>query len=171
MIRGPWLFRSLIALVTSIAAWLRLDDLGAPSLWLDEILNVGIIRSLESPGIAAWLIGFERENGPLYYALHALAMKLPLAIETAFRLPSVLFGIAAVPAIAFAATKVSSSRAAGLFAAVILAFSPLHVFYSREGRPYALLVLASIGVLMRLTEVPSRESTITMGSSVDVVPA
>lgn len=145
--RSRLLLLGLLALITLAGGWLRFHRLGSPSLWLDEILNVGIARAPGKVSLLEWIIGFERENGPLYFALHGLALKLPLAVESAFRLPSALLGLAAIPAVAWAAFRIERSALMAIFPALLLAVSPLHVFYSREGRPYALLVLASIGVL------------------------
>ncbi len=160
MIERRWFFPVLIAGITCFAAWLRLHALGAPSLWLDEILNVGISRALSSLTVVDWLIGFERENGPLYFAFHGLALRLPLGVEAAFRLPSAILGIAAIPAIAWTASRSDRSRLTGACAALLLAVSPFHVFYSREGRPYALLVLATLGVFAGLLHQMGRWRTL-----------
>lgn len=124
--------------------------LGVPSLWLDEILNVDIARGVGDLPWYSWIIGFERENGPLYFAMQALALSAGGAIELAFRLPSALIGSATVAALAFVAFRLTGSAFAAAAAGLLLCAAPFHVFYSREARPYALLVLLSVVMLAAL---------------------
>ena len=66
-------------------------------------------------------------------------------------LPSVVAGISSVALIRFLGTCWVSWRA-GAFAGLLLAISPIHVFYSQEVRPYSLalfLILASLAALER----------------------
>ncbi|MEO6260248.1 MAG: glycosyltransferase family 39 protein [Thermoanaerobaculia bacterium] len=66
-------------------------------------------------------------------------------------LPSVAAGIASVGLLLFLGTSWVSWRA-GAFAALLLAVSPMHVFYSQEVRPYAsalFWILASLAALER----------------------
>ena len=66
-------------------------------------------------------------------------------------------GVLAVPAIYVAGRRMLSRRAA-LIATLLLAISPLHVYYSQEVRMYGLVALLSIGVLAAAWEVLERES-------------
>jgi len=64
-------------------------------------------------------------------------------------------GALSVAAVAFLAREIGATKPAAVFASVLLAVSPLAVFYSQEARPYALVVLASILshiALLRLLE-------------------
>jgi 4-amino-4-deoxy-L-arabinose transferase-like glycosyltransferase len=63
--------------------------------------------------------------------------------EIAARLPSALFGIAAVAA-AIALGRALSGAREGIVAGAMMALSGFQVYYSQEARPYALLVLASL---------------------------
>jgi mannosyltransferase len=132
--------------VTAVAGWLRFRVLGEPSLWLDEILNVEITASLHRLEWWQWLAGFERENGPLYFLLQWIAAASIGDVELAARIPSAAIGTVSIP-LFYLAVRVSSGRLPALAAALLLALSPLHVYYSREGRTYALLTLCAIGVL------------------------
>src|SRR5271165_3481594 len=60
--------------------------------------------------------------------------------EAWLRLPSALFGIAAIPLLYFVARKFIGVEPA-LAAAALLAFSPTHVYYSQEARGYTLAIL------------------------------
>ena len=119
-------------LALALGAFLRFDGLGTPSYWLDEILHQNIDAA--SRPWWQWLTGFERENGPLYYLLQLTGS------EWVGRLLPALFGIAAIALVA------SVSR----IAALLLAVSPLAVYYSREARPYALLMLLTAALIVLL---------------------
>ncbi len=140
-----WLRAAVIAGATIAGAWLRLRSLGGPSLWLDEILNVDLARGFFSRSPLDWFAGFESENGPLYYLLQALWLGLPAPLDVTFRLSASILGIASIP-LFWLALRPLGERIA-LVAATLLAVSPIHVYYSREGRPYAALVLFAIVLL------------------------
>lgn len=135
---------SILLAIALLGAWLRFSDLAGPSLWLDEILNVEIIRGLDRLPLHAWLFGFERENGPVYFALHAISLALFEPVEFGMRLPSAVAGAISLIVIFSVARRLTGSAITGLVAALLLAVSPFHVYYSREGRPYAILVLLTL---------------------------
>jgi mannosyltransferase len=144
---------ALIALflaVLAVAAFLRFDKLGAPSYWLDEILGDMLTTHHAHGPWWHWLTGLEREHGSLYYAAQ-LAARAFGPDEFAGRLPAALFGLAAIPLV-FLAARVLGGWAAGAAAAIVLAVSPLHVYYSREARPYALLMLLTAVLLWALLQ-------------------
>lgn len=145
-----------VAAAAVVAALFRLPKLGASSLWLDEIINVDIVRTLGELAPWKWLAGFEPENGPLYYALQWLAQQLPYSIETVTRLPAAVVGTLSVPLMYALARKYRFSRGVAFGAAMLLAVSPLHVYYSREGRTYALLTFAVMLALYGLADASRR---------------
>lgn len=139
----------VLVVITSIAGWLRLRGLGDRSLWLDEILHFEIATTAARNRWYEWLIGFELENGPLFYALQLLGRVLSYDVETGARLLPAVAGTAAVALICVAAggrLRIWSAAAA----AILLATSPLHVYYSREARPYALMATGTILLLIAL---------------------
>jgi MFS family permease len=140
---------ALLAAALIAAAYLRFHQLGTPSYWLDEIL--GDMLTTHHASAAPWwhwITGLEHEHGPLYY-LGQLAARAFGRDEFAGRLPAVLCGLAAIPLV-FLAARELGGWAAGAAAAVLLAVSPLHVYYSREARPYALLMLLAAVMLVAL---------------------
>lgn len=148
------LFLLLLGVVTAGGAWLRLHDLGGPSLWLDESLNLGFTRGFFEAGPKAWLLGFEPENGPLYFLGQALWLDCCGSLELEFRLTAALLGLLSVPLFFLALRPLGFAVA--LSGSILLAASPIHVFYSREGRPYAWLVLFAILLLGALLRSESR---------------
>jgi mannosyltransferase len=143
----------LAALVIIIAAGaaLRVYQLGAESVWLDEAFTIKL--SLHTPA------GIIEETSkdvhpPLYYfALHYW-MKLFGDGEGGTRLLSALFGALAI----IAAYKMAArlfGRATGLVAAALLALSRFHLEFSQEARMYtllSLLALVSMYFFVRLVE-------------------
>src|SRR5207248_2336285 len=69
--------------------------------------------------------------------------------EAAVRGLSVLFGIAAIAAL-WGAARRQLGPAYGWLAAALLAVSPLHVYFSREARNYALASLLAVPVFFAL---------------------
>lgn len=149
--RGTWLRAAALVLMALAGAWLRLRHLGVPALWLDEILNVDLARGFFARSPVDWVIGFESENGPLYYLLQAIWIGIGAPLEVTFRLSAVSLGIASIPLLWLAVRPLGERIA--LIAAALLAVSPIHVYYSREGRPYAALVLLAILLLGALARV------------------
>lgn len=149
MTRRDTLAAALLLAILAAAAFLRFDHLGAPSYWLDEILgDILTTRYAASAPWWHWLTGLEREHGPLYYAAQ-LAARAFGHNEWAGRLPATLFGLAAIP-IVFGAARAAGGWVAGIAAAIVLAVSPLHVYYSRDARPYALLMLLTAVLLLAM---------------------
>lgn len=121
--------------ITAIAAWLRLLDLGLPSMWWDEVL-VAMTARLPLATIVERALS-QDIHPPLFYFLTKAVMATSAA-DWALRLPSALAGIAAVPLL-YLAGKSLISREAGLFAAVLAAVNPLLLLLSRQLRPYTLI--------------------------------
>ena len=142
------LMAAALTLVIGGAIYLRVARLGKPALWLDEILNYDLVR--EARPMYAWLIGFERENGPLYYLTQLIGQSLVRDAELQMRILPALFGILSIPLMALLAWRATGRRVVVILASLLLAASPLHVYYSREGRTYSLAVFFTILGLIAL---------------------
>ncbi len=149
---GRWSWVYWVALGAAIlgGVYLRLDGLGEPSLWHDEILHVSVAERTLNESPLNWLLGLESdsENGPLYYATQLLANRV-VGGDTGVRLVPALVGIATLPLMAFAGSLVSG-RLLSLVATLFLAVSPLHVYFSREGRPYSMVMFLACLMLVLL---------------------
>jgi hypothetical protein len=144
---------ALLVAATAVAAFLRLDSLGDASFWLDEILGQQITTNAASLPWWRWLTGIEHEHGPLYY-LTQIGARLFGSSEAAGRAPAVLLGLATVPLLWLAARRAGEGISGAVAASALLTVSPLHVYYSREARPYALamfLAAAFVVILLRRT--------------------
>lgn len=123
----------LLAVVIGVAVYVRFDRLSLPSFWLDEILGQQLTAAAASQPWWRWITGFDPEHGPLY---HLTQLLFP------GRMGAALFGLLTVPVVWLVARRRFGAVAAAA-AAILLAVSPLHVYYSREARPYALLMLST----------------------------
>ncbi len=129
---APW----LAAAITIAGGILRVLLLGTKEMWLDETFSVWLAgHSL--PELLDWLVTID-QHPPLYYLLlHGWMARFgdwPYAV----RLLSALFGTATIPLLYLTGKRLSNSML-GLSAAMLLALSPYHIFYSQETRMYTLL--------------------------------
>ena len=141
-----------LILAVAAGAALRFDRLGIPSLWLDEILGYDLTTAATSRPWWSWFTGLEPEHGPLYYATQ-LAGRAFGDVELEARVIAAIFGTATIVLIWFATKEVAGATAA-FVAAALLATAPLHVYYSREARPYALSMLLAAALLFAIVRAP-----------------
>ncbi len=146
--------RILLAAVTLGGFALRIVRLDFQPLWWDE----GYSMFFATRDFGAML---ERTaidiHPPLYYALLQLWMTFAGKSEIAVRLLSVAIGVAAIPLIYALARKLFAEPRVALIAALLLALSPLHIYYSQEVRMYGLVTLlglASVCLFVQLLEMP-----------------
>ncbi len=140
---------ALLAAIVAVAIFLRFDNLGRPSYWLDEILGqIVMTRSAELP-FWRWLGGVHPQHGPLYYLTQLLGSAAGEG-EWTGRLCAALFGVATVPLLWITARRATGDTVTATVSALLLALSPLHVYYSREARPYALLILLTTALLLAI---------------------
>src|SRR5438874_5036552 len=143
----------LLAGALGVGAFLRFEGLGEPSYWLDEVLHQKLTTDAAAQPLWRWVVGFSPEHGSLYYATQLAARAFGTS-ETAGRFPAAVFGLLTIPLVwaALRSAREVVARAAPPVAAILLASSPLHVYYSREARAYSLLMFlaaAMIVVLLR----------------------
>jgi hypothetical protein len=121
---------------------LRLYQLAAESYWYDELLQLDIAQGLP-PGVGGVMTIFPRLRGhaavPLDYLISHFWILLGRG-EGWARLPAVMVGTLALPVV-YQLGRRWLGRSAGLLLLALLALSPLHVRYSQEVRPYALVLL------------------------------
>ena len=129
----------IVAGLTVGAAALRFATLGVQSYHHDEIVTASrILRG--SFGHAIDAVGFSESTPPLYYALAWAWTQVTGTGEWGLRSLSALAGVMTVP-VAYLLGAELRGRRAGLWAAALVAFNPMLLWYSQEARAYALLVL------------------------------
>ncbi len=130
----------MAAVVVLAGVLLRLCNLGAWSLWGDEVAST----NLAAAPVSVILTRATDLYPPLYSVfLHfwqqAGGHEISLPGEVLLRTPSALAGIATIGCVAWVALQldIPHRRTVALSAAALLALSPLHIWYSREARMYA----------------------------------
>lgn len=125
-----------LAVILLFALFLRLINL-SQSLWLDEAIGALVARDYSYSEIIANFISFDN-HPPFYYLFLKFWTGIFGYSEIALRGPSVIFGLLTV-LIVYKANKL---------AALLLAASQIHVYYSQEARMYAMAAfLATVAVL------------------------
>ncbi len=136
-----------LAALTAFAFALRLGLAGVQSLRLDESLS---LKEAQLPlgtmvgNLFRWDV-----HPPLYYTFLHVWVWLTGTGVFALRLPSVIFGTAAVPLLYVVARRFTSERGA-TFAAAIGAASPFWIWHSDDARMYTLLLVLALAALWRL---------------------
>jgi 4-amino-4-deoxy-L-arabinose transferase-like glycosyltransferase len=139
-----WLLAGLILLAFA----LRVSGLEYQSLWRDE---VDAIRFATGPLAEVLRLFVEPgQNGPLYYLLLRPWLLLAGQSEFGLRFSSVIPGVLAVVLVYRLSRRLlpyaqsSRSEAVSLLAALLAATSPYLVWYSQEGKMYALVVVLTL---------------------------
>jgi mannosyltransferase len=135
------------SLLLLVATGLRLYALGQNSLWVDEH---GSLLTARFPlgDISAAALSHDAFEPPVYFWLLHLAIRFFGDSEVALRFPSAVAGAVTVPLAALLLRALGASTRLALIGAALLALSPLHLWYSQEARPYALLVCLGVGALV-----------------------
>lgn len=130
-----------LPIITLVAIILRIYKISAQPLWLDEIYAVQLSRQ----GLSAIIQNSLRDpHPPVYYILQMLTSGLwNVQSEWGWRWLSALCGIVTIPVFYFLCRRFSG-RMASSIAALTLAVSPFHVYYSQEARPYAFVTLLAV---------------------------
>jgi 4-amino-4-deoxy-L-arabinose transferase-like glycosyltransferase len=125
----PLLFILIIGLT------LRLYHLGFNDLWYDEALTAHIV--IDNENISA------DNQAPLYSLLTSVLLLAFQKSEFLFRFPAMLFGLLSILGI-YKLVSLLFDKHVGLISAVLLSFSPMHIWYSQEARGGSLAVFFSI---------------------------
>ena len=126
-------YLQILVLLTLAGAFLRLFQLGAASLWLDEASTLTFARE---PVTQIWnSLSAGEFNPPLFYWLEHAMLALGQS-EAVLRVIPAILGILTIPVFYFIGVEILD-RNTGILAAALLAFSPFQIFYSQEARAYA----------------------------------
>ena len=148
----------LLVAIVALGGFLRVHQIGAQGLWLDEAFSVWLGRQPVRQ-MLGWLVRID-QHPPLYYVILHLWMRLGDG-EAVVRGLSALCGTLTIPVMYLLGRRLADDGV-GLLAALILAVSPFHVRFAQETRMYALLALnASLALyaLVRLLADPRAAET------------
>ena len=141
----------LIAFVLALIP--RIIALSARPFWLDEAFTLQ--RASLSPA-ALVLDSFQNHHTPSFFLMLSPLVHLGHP-EFWLRLPSALFGAAAVALIFIIAAKIMG-RLAGMLASLIFGLSPMALAFSQEARSYTLdacLILVALYGVVSLVQAPA----------------
>jgi hypothetical protein len=157
----PWTIRwfrtpaglTLLAILAFvvIGGYDRLHDLGGVSLWDDEAQSTLYAFSVLKHGYPIITAKHVIDNWePLYPYIEALSILTLGPSNFAFRIPSVLLGIALIPLAYWIGARVRD-RYVGIALAAMVALSSEYIAWSRQARWYMLMViLMALGFLVAL---------------------
>lgn len=132
-----------VSLLLVLATGLRFYHLGGKGLGGDEIWTA----SWSQPGLLHIVQNLTRPpDMPVIYILVHLSTELGAKSEFWVRFPSAFFGAAAVYYL-YRLTRLWLGQRSALIAALLLAVSPLHIWYSQDARYYALLSVLTLGTV------------------------
>ncbi len=145
----------LILALLVFASLLRLYRVEHQSFWTDEIITIKASKQSVSQLIFHPII--TNNVPPLYFLMTHILLTLDHRNdELVLRFPSGLFGVLSIALFYLVVRKLLGKRI-GFVAAMLMAISPFHIWYSQEARPYALLLflsLLSIWLLQSLISKP-----------------
>ncbi|MDQ6778402.1 MAG: glycosyltransferase family 39 protein [Actinomycetota bacterium] len=144
---------ALVGALTALAAAARFAGIGDQSYWYDEAHTVWILHFSFAEMLAH--VRASETTPPFYFMLACPWAHLFGYGEAGLRSLSALAGIATVP-VAYAAGAKLVSRRTGMILAALTACSPLLVWYSREARSYAVLVLLTAVTLLAFANLRAR---------------
>jgi len=133
---AAWL---MLAGLLFLAGFLRFYALGTESIWLDEATSLVVADNTPAQIVT---ITAEDIHPPLYYLILRAWLVFGRS-EAALRSLSAVIGVLSVAAL-YGLGRALWSPTAGAIAALLLAVSPLHIWYSQETRMYGLALLWSI---------------------------
>jgi len=132
----------LIILILLLGLLLRIYNLGAESVWLDEAVSAEVAK-LSIMEQIRWMMDMNDNNPPLYYLLLHFWVSLFGDSEFSLRLPSAILGSCSVLMI-YTVGKMLFSRTVGTLSSLILAISVFHIEYSQEARAYSLMAFLTL---------------------------
>jgi Dolichyl-phosphate-mannose-protein mannosyltransferase len=125
----------LLSMLLAVGFWLRAQHLGDLGLLVDEGFQALAVQGILKHGVPKVDSGLMYTRSIPFLYTQALAAKLFGLNEFSLRLPSVLFGVAAIVA-AYVLGVTLFSRQIGLLTAAIMTFSVWEIEMSRYGRFY-----------------------------------
>ena len=145
---------AVLLLIVAVGALLRFHNLDLKSLWYDEALTYDLVQG----SLAETFLRNTTENSaPPFFPLLLALVTGANATETALRLPAVIAGILAIPALWFLARQYLPGPLA-LVPPLLVAIAPTQIEFSQQVREYSLSFTVSVLLILayqRFLDVPS----------------
>ena len=145
-----------VAALCALALILRLPGL-TESLWYDELWSTRVKLGSVGDFLRSALIDI---HPPLYGAIMLVWTRVFGDSELAIRALPMLAGLTTIALMPALGAQLAS-RPAGWLSGVLLALSPVHIWYSQEARAYAVIMLVAVLLVLqwhRLDEESSRRA-------------
>ncbi len=136
----------LLALLLLFGLTLRVYDLGAQSVWIDEALSLAWAKL---PVTSIVYEGAHDNQAPLYFILLRWWMRLGPETEAWARLFSALLGTVLI-GVFYLFVSEFAEKAVALVSAGLLTVAPLAVWHSQDARVYMLMLVSSYAGLLFL---------------------
>ena len=156
--------------ILAIALGLRAWHLGQLSFWYDEVVTMRLAETPRPAALVERLFQIDATRAPLHPLMLQVWLRSFGTTEASARALSVLCGVVTVGLVWWIGRLVFDSRT-GLWGAWLAAFSPLLVYYSREARMYAWLVMLTCLCWGLLFSLRSRDRLIGDGPREGEAPA
>jgi len=161
VLRHPWLALTAIFLLSFFIRFIRLDF---HSLWYDEVTTATLVQhKTVTEALKATMATTGSESlHPLYYIILSAWTRLAGSTEAALRTPSVIFGSLSVVVLSLLLYQAGGRRVFG--PSLLAVVCPFLMWYSRDARPYALIILLSelhILFYLKLLEKPKSKRLLT----------
>ena len=141
----------ILAVIVLLGFVLRMHGIGALEFWYDEIdlwlYSLGAGPSTQEPPLMSWI-------------LYAVMKWMNSADPTIMHVIPAIFGTLTIPLAFILVRQLDGTRVAGLVASILVAISPMMLYFSREGRPYALFIFLSGCLLISFINAQKRNGWI-----------
>jgi 4-amino-4-deoxy-L-arabinose transferase-like glycosyltransferase len=141
-----WKIVLLLIVLIGSGCFLRLWNLGVPSMWVDEVNSFYAAKAVTEKGDLALPSGYIYTRAPLYSYMTASILKIIGFDEVATRFISVVFGVLSIIMVYILAKNVFN-RNVGLLSSFFITFSHFEIGWSRTGRMYTLLQFLTLAIL------------------------
>jgi mannosyltransferase len=125
-------------LIMILGFLLRVKGILVQSFWLDEILSMLTISKSANLSQLLYVLKFEDQHPPFYFVVLKIWLNIFEGNDLSARLLSVIFGTLGIWA-TYLLGRVAMGQRTGLFAALLIAINPHHIYYSQEVRNYIFL--------------------------------
>jgi uncharacterized membrane protein len=136
---NPRRVRWLAILILWAGFALRAWNLGAASLWIDEVVTANRAKFPLKDSLGSIMMAGNQV--PFYYLL---LRGFPTHNEMLLRLPSAFAGTISIALVMLTADRLYRNERLAVLAGALLAFNPLHIWLSRMARSYTLLLALSL---------------------------
>lgn len=134
----------LLGLITLFGLELRVAISNCP-MWYDEGHSILVAVQQFPFGIDNFLFTKDFQHTPFYFYFLHFWLKIFGTSEILLRFSSVIFGVATIPLIYIVAKKLyKNDKIVGIISAILVAVSPLMIYYSIEVRMYMMVTFLAV---------------------------